>query len=134
MPIDSAGIGEALQRSAASFYAANTDLSKSIALITGTNSVLQDPDKVGNMWKTVSARIRGAETELSKLGEETDDYVTSTSKLQGLVKGLTGFDIMEDENTFKDIYEIVVGIGKEFSKLNDIDQANNNCLYVQKCA
>lgn len=46
-PIDSAGIGEALQRSAASFYAANTDLSKSIALITGTNSVVQDPDSVG---------------------------------------------------------------------------------------
>lgn len=35
MPIDSAGIGEALQRSAASFHAANTDLSESIALITG---------------------------------------------------------------------------------------------------
>lgn len=34
--IDSGGIGEALQRSAASFNAANTDLSKSIALITGT--------------------------------------------------------------------------------------------------
>ncbi len=34
--IDSAGIGEALQRSAASFNAANTDLSKSIALITAT--------------------------------------------------------------------------------------------------
>lgn len=33
-PIDSAGIGEALQRSAASFQAANTDLSESIALIT----------------------------------------------------------------------------------------------------
>lgn len=51
-PIDTAGIGEALQRSAASFYAANTDLSKSIALISGTNSVVQDPDSVGNMWKT----------------------------------------------------------------------------------
>lgn len=46
-PIDTAGIGEALQRSAASFYAANTDLSESIALITGTNSVVQDPDSVG---------------------------------------------------------------------------------------
>lgn len=34
--IDSGGIGEALQRSAASFNAAHTDLSKSIALITGT--------------------------------------------------------------------------------------------------
>lgn len=45
--IDSGGIGEALQRSAASFNAANTDLSKSIALITGTNTTVQDPDKVG---------------------------------------------------------------------------------------
>lgn len=35
-PIDTAGIGEALQRSAASFNAANTSLSESIALITAT--------------------------------------------------------------------------------------------------
>lgn len=39
--IDTAGIGEALQRSAASFNAANTDLSKSIALITATNEVVK---------------------------------------------------------------------------------------------
>ena len=45
--IDSAGIGEALQRSAASFNAANTDLSKSIALITATNEVIQNPEVVG---------------------------------------------------------------------------------------
>ena len=45
--IDSAGIGEALQRSAASFNAANTDLSKSIVLITATNEEVQDPDSVG---------------------------------------------------------------------------------------
>ena len=57
--IDSKGIGDALQRSAASFNAANTGLSESIALITATNTILQDPEKVGNMWRTVSARIRG---------------------------------------------------------------------------
>ena len=57
--IGSDGIGEALQRSAASFNASHTSLSKSIALITGTNTTIQDPDKVGNMWKTVSARLRG---------------------------------------------------------------------------
>lgn len=57
--ISSAGIGEALQRSAASFNAANTSLEQSVALVSATNSVLQDPEKVGNMWKTVSARIRG---------------------------------------------------------------------------
>jgi DNA repair exonuclease SbcCD ATPase subunit len=45
--ISSAGIGEALQRSAASFNAASTDLEKSVALVSATNSVLQDPEKVG---------------------------------------------------------------------------------------
>ena len=121
--ISSSGIGEALQRSAASFNAANTSLEKSVALVTATNSVLQDTSKTGNMWRTVSARLRGADTELKEMGEDTDGLVKSTSKLRELVKGITGFDIMEDENTFKDIYEIVLGIGKEWQGLNDIDRA-----------
>lgn len=57
--ISSGGIGEALQRSAASFNAASTSLEKSVSLVTATNSVLQNPEKVGNMWRTVSARLRG---------------------------------------------------------------------------
>lgn len=123
--IDSAGIGDALQRSAASFSAANTDLSKSIALITGTNEVVQDPDRVGNMWKTVSMRIRSTKQELEAAGEDTEGMVESTSELRDLVKGLTGFDIMADEagTQFKDIYDIVVGIGEQWSKLSDVDQA-----------
>lgn len=121
--ISSSGIGEALQRSAASFNAANTSLEKSVVLITATNSVLQDTSKTGNMWRTVSARLRGAETELKEMGEDTDGLVKSTSKLRELVKGITGFDIMEDENTFKDIYEIILGIGKEWQGINDIDRA-----------
>ena len=121
--ISSSGIGEALQRSAASFNAANTSLEKSVALVTATNSVLQDTSKTGNMWRTVSARLRGADTELKEMGEDTDGLVKSTSKLRELVKGITGFDIMVDKNTFKDIYEIVLGIGKEWQGLNDIDRA-----------
>ena len=138
--IDSAGIGEALQRSAASFNAANTDLSKSIALITATNEVVQDPDSVGTLWKTMSARIRGAETELEELGEETDEYTKTTSKLRDLIQSLTGFDIMIDEDTFKDVYEIILGIGKEWDNLTDVEQAslgealagkrNANALYA----
>lgn len=124
-PISSSGIGEALQRSAASFNAANTSLEKSVALVTATNSVLQDPEKVGNMWKTVSARIRGAKTELEEAGEDTDGMVESTSKLQALIKGMTGFDIMEsDGKTFKDIYDIIIGIGKKWQDLNDVDRAS----------
>lgn len=45
--ISSGGIGEALQRSAASFNAASTSLEKSVSLVSATNSVLQDPEKVG---------------------------------------------------------------------------------------
>ena len=123
-PIDSGGIGDALQRSAASFNAANTSLEKSVSLITGTNSVLQDPEKVGNMWKTVSARLRGANAELKEMGEDTDGMVTSTSKLRDLIKGMTGFDIMKDDNTFKDVYDIVVGIGEKWDSLSDVNQAS----------
>ena len=95
--ISSAGLGEALKRSAAAFNAANTDLSQSIALITAANEVIQNPEKVGTMWQTVSARIRGTKSELEELGESTDD-VLSTSKLQELVKGYTGVDIMIDKD------------------------------------
>ena len=121
--IDTAGIGDALQRSAAAFNAANTDLNESIALITATNAVVQNPESVGTMWKTVSARIRGAKAELEDMGEDTEDMVESTSKLRDLVKGFTGFDIMEDEKTFKSIYDIIVGIGEKWNELNDIDRA-----------
>lgn len=68
------------------------------------------------------------------MGEEVDDLVESTSKMRDLIKGFTGFDIMLDEKTFKNPREIIVGIGKEFEKLNDIDQADKSYLYVQKCA
>lgn len=99
-------------------------MSKSIALITATNTVVQDPTSVGTLWKTMSARIRGAKSELIEMGEEEETIVESTSKLRDMVKGMTGFDIMKDENTFKDIYEIVLGIGKEWKNLTDIEQAN----------
>lgn len=76
------------------------------------------------MWKVVSARLRGSETELSQMGEDTDGLVKSTSKLQALVKGITGFDIMQDKNTYKDVYDIVLGISKTWKDLNDIDRAS----------
>ena len=78
-----------------------------------------------NMWKTVSARLRGSESELSAMGEDTDGLVTSTSKLQAKVKALTGgFDIMQDKNNYKDIYDIVVGIGERWSEMQDVDRAS----------
>ncbi len=136
--IDTQGIGEALERSAASFYAANTSLEESVALVTTANTVLQNPEQVGTVFKTLSARLRGAKTELEELGEEA---TVTTSNLQATVKALTGFDILkEDGETYKSIYEILVGIGKEWENLTDIERAslgemlagkrNSNALYA----
>ena len=79
---------------------------------------------VSNYLLIHSESNRLAETELESLGEETDEYTKTTSKLRDLIEGLTGFDIMEDEDTFKSIYDIVLGIGKEWGKLSDIEQAS----------
>lgn len=76
------------------------------------------------MWKTVSARLRGADAELKSMGEDTEGMVESTSKLRDLIKGMTGFDIMKDENTFKDIYDIVLGIGEKWDSLSDVNRAS----------
>jgi TP901 family phage tail tape measure protein len=122
--ISSGGIGEALRRSASALAEANNSIEQSIALNTAANNVVQDPEKVGTMWKTVSMRIRGATTELEEAGLETDGMVQSTSELRDLVKGLTGgFDIMLDENTFKSTYDIVLGISEVYDKMTDINQA-----------
>ena len=131
--ISSAGIGEALKRSAAAFNAANTDLNQAIALITAGNEIVQSPEKVGTMWQTVSARIRGTKSELEELGESTED-VLSTSKLQSLVKAYTDVDIMKSATEYKDIYTIISEIGEKWKELEDVERANNYCPDVQKCA
>ena len=61
-------------------------------------------------------------SELEELGESTDD-ILSTSKLQALVKGYTGVDIMKDKDTYKDIYTIVSDIGKVWKDLEDVERA-----------
>ena len=71
-------------------------------------------------------RIRGAKSELEEAGEDTEGMVETTAKLRDLIKGMTGFDIMADEagTQFKSIYDIVLGIGKEWKNLTDVEQAS----------
>lgn len=127
--ISSGGIGEAMARSASAMASANNTIDESIALIVAANNVIQDPDVVGNMWKTVSMRIRGAKTELEEAGLETEYMAESTASLRKQIKALTnidglgGFDIMEDDETFKSTYDIILGISKVWKEMSDIDQA-----------
>lgn len=122
--ITSAGIGEALERSASSLVAAGNDIDQSIALITAGNIVTQDPESVGNAIKVLSLRVRGSKTELEEMGEETDNLAESTSKLRSEIKALTGVDIMSGENEYKSTYEILLEISKVWDSLSDVSQAN----------
>ena len=61
--ITSAGIGEALQRSASALHAGGNTIDESIALVTAANSVVQNPEQVGTALKTLTLRLRGAKVE-----------------------------------------------------------------------
>lgn len=142
-PIDTAGIFAGLQRSASSMSAANNTLEETIALITAGNAVLQDPERVGNGLKTISMRIRGATTELEAAGESTEGMVESTAALRKEVMALAGVDIMENDTTFKNTYQILDELSTKWSDLTDIQQASLTellagglCLpvYTEMCA
>lgn len=114
-------LGEALERSSSAFGASNTNLSESVALLTKANEILQNPENVGTAFKSMSARLRAADTDIKNL---EDGFTITTSKLRDLVKSLTGFDIQETEDSYKSIYQILLGIGKEWNNLTDIQQAS----------
>ena len=69
--ISAAGVGEAMQRSAAALAAANNSFEESIGLIVAANTTAQDPMKVGTTLKTVSMYLRAAKTEAEDAGELT---------------------------------------------------------------
>ena len=124
LSLDPAGIGKALQESAASFRAANTELSQSVALTAGADSILQDPSAVADLWNAVEAHIYGTRQELEAAGTETVGMLESTAQLRDLVQELAGFDIMagSDGTQLKDLYSIIVGIGKEWQDLSATEQ------------
>lgn len=142
--ITSAGIGEAMQRSASALNAGGNTIDESIALITAANSVIQNPEQVGTALKTLTLRLRGAKTELEEAGLDAEDMVETTSELRDKLLALTHgkVDIMIDANTFKNTTQILREMSYAWQDMTDIEQAaalelmggRFFCHGVQKCA
>lgn len=130
--ISSGGIGEAMTRSASSMAAANNTIDETIALITAANTVVQDAPRVGNAFKTISMRIRGAKTELKEAGLDADGMAESTAKLREEIKALSGVDIMINDDTFKSTYQIMDELSAKWQNLTDIQQASITELIAGK--
>lgn len=124
--ISSAGVGEALQRSAAAMKAAGANIDETIALITAANTVVQNPESVGTTLKTVSMYLRAAKTEAEEAGESTDGMASSVSELRDEILKLTGYkvDLQIDEDSFKDPYQILKELAGVWKELTDVSRAN----------
>ena len=115
-----------MQRSASALYEAGNTIDESIALITGANSVIQNPEQVGTALKTLALRLRGAKVELEEAGEDVDGMAESTSQLQEKLLALTHgkVDIMLDENTFKNTTQILREMSAAWEHMTDIERAS----------
>ena len=121
--VTAADIGEGLQNAASSLNISGNSLDESIAMLTTITEITQDASAAGNALKILSLRLRGASAELENMGESTDGMADSTSKLREQIKALTGFDIMEDDNTFKSTYDQMLGIAKVWDQMSDVSQS-----------
>lgn len=124
--ISSKGVGDALTRSASALAAGGNTLDESIALVTAGNEVVQDPEKMGTVMKTLSMYLRSAKTEAEDAGIETTGMADSVSKLRDELLSLTGgrVDIQIDDDTFKSTYQIMKELSQVWDDLTDITRAN----------
>ena len=122
----SAGIGEALTRSASALDLAGNSIQETAGMITGIIEVTQDPEQAGSTLKILSLRLRGMKGQLEELGEETDENVENISKMQGQILNLTNgkVNIFDGAGEFRSTYEIMKDISEVWDDLNSTAQAD----------
>lgn len=122
---------EAFQRGGAALNASGTTFEESAAIFAAANAAIQDSSTIGTAMKTVSARIRGAKTELQEMGEATEDVANGLSKYRDELMALTnvngsgGVDIMSnaDIGEYKSMYDIFTEISKVWDNMSDVTQS-----------
>lgn len=146
--ISTDGLATALQKSASALKTAQNDLTESTALVTAGNAIVQNPDSVGAGIRTIALRLTGTEeakANLEELGEETDDVITTTSKLRDTILSATkaatsdgkGFDILDANGNYKSTYEIMQGLADLYDTIVQKDKelgTNNLNLLLETIA
>lgn len=146
--ISSDGIATALQDSASALKTAGNEIDEAIALVTAGNQVVQNPSSVGGGLRTIALRLTGtsaAKKELEQLGEDTENVVTTVSKLRDTImsatkvasNGFKGFDILDENGNYKTTYEILLGISKIYQEIVETDKkhsTNNVNLLLETIA
>lgn len=128
--IDAQGLSEAIRLSAGTLTEAHTSIEEAVTMFATANKYYNNPDYLGNTVKIGSLRLRAssgdtsAMEELEEMGENVEELTSATSTLREKLLGLTGVDIMVDENTFKSYYDQLLEISQVIDKLDDTSRAN----------
>ena len=128
--IDAQGLSEAIRLSAGTLTEAHTSIEEAVTMFATANKYYNNPDYLGNTVKIGSLRLRAssgdtsAMEELEEMGESVEELTSATSTLREKLLGLTGVDIMVDENTFKSYYNQLLEISGVIDKLDDTSRAN----------
>lgn len=107
------GLGEAYKRASAVMASAGNTLEQTAALITSSNAIVQNPERVGNAWKTVAMRIQGVDQESGE----------TFPKLEGMLNKV-GVAIRNTEGGFRSTYDIIKDLSKVYGDLDDMTRAN----------
>lgn len=98
--------------------------------------------------RTIALRLTGtksAKEELEEMGEETENVITTQSKLRDTIKEATavasnefkGFDILDENGNYKSTYEIMLGIADVYNEILETDKQfgrNNANLLLESVA
>lgn len=116
--ISASELMQSFERGGAALHASGASFEESAALFAATNAALQNASTTGTMWKTVSARLRGATSELKDMGEETDGLAQGLSKYRDELIQLSGVDIMKNASEYKNPYQIFTELAENWDKIN----------------
>lgn len=90
-------------------------------------------------------KTKSAKEELEEMGEETENVITTQSKLRDTIKeatavasnGFKGFDILDENGNYKSTYEIMLGIADVYDEIAETDKQfgrNNLNLLLESVA
>ena len=119
-------LGEGLSNAASMLALGGTDVNKALALLTGGAEITQSAGELGTALKIGQMRVQGMKGKLEELGETVDENVESISKMQTHILNLTKgeVNIFDENNNFKDYYDILEEVSKVIDKLSDTERAD----------
>ena len=119
-------LGEGMSNAASMLALGGTDMNKALALLTGGAEITQSAGELGNALKIGQMRVQGMKGKLEELGETIDENVESISKMQTHILNLTSgkVNIFDENNNFKDYYDILEEISEVYDELSSTDRAD----------